>query len=31
MSLLNGYRFITLQKLKINEIDADKVFVRQNI
>ena len=31
MSLLNGYRFITLQKLKINEIDADKVFARQNI
>ena len=29
--LVNGYRFITQKKLKIHEIDADKICVLKNI
>ena len=29
--LVNDYRFITPQKLKLHEIDVDKIFVQQNI
>ena len=29
--LVNGYRFITPKKLKIHEIDKDKICVLKNI
>ena len=30
MSLVYGYRFITPQKLKINEIETDEVFFQRS-